>query len=255
MVEQRHRSLAAEAGAVSANTIMVVLGCLWNFAGGRIPDLPTSPVRRLRRQWYPQRRRTRHVRADQMAAFYAALQKAPNAIARDLILLMLFTGTRFGEASSLTWDDVDFTAMTIRIPGERTKTGEALALPMVDVVHSMLVARRSIGRARFVFPGNSAVGHVVDVRGSFAHIAAATNITVSAHDLRRTYITVAESCDISLIALKALVNHSLGRGITEGYVQMTPDRLREPAQKVCDKLKVLCGVPAPGDTKVARLRR
>ena len=44
------------------------------------------------------------------------------------------------------------------------------------------------------------------------------------------------------MALKALVNHSLGSDVTEGYVQMNAERLREPAQRVADKLKKLCGI-------------
>jgi integrase len=72
-------------------------------------------------------------------------------------------------------------------------------------------------------------------------VAEATGIRVSAHDLRRTYITVAESADISPLAMKALVNHSLGNDVTSGYVVMTAERLREPAQRVADRLKTLCG--------------
>jgi hypothetical protein len=56
-------------------------------------------------------------------------------------------------------------------------------------------------------------------------------VQVSALDLRRTYITAAESADISPLALKALVNHSLGGGITEGYIQKSAERLREPGAK------------------------
>jgi integrase len=69
-----------------------------------------------------------------------------------------------------------------------------------------------------------------------------TKITVTPHDLRRTYVTVAEDTDISPLALKALVNHSLGDDVTAGYVQMTVERLRDPAQRVADKLKELCGI-------------
>jgi len=65
---------------------------------------------------------------------------------------------------------------------------------------------------------------------------------------------VAESCDISTYALKGLVNHALGASVTEGYIGMTAERLREPAQKVCDKLKTLCGVDAPDGAKVVTLR-
>ena len=83
-------------------------------------------------------------------------------------------------------------------------------------------------------------------------VAEATGIRVSVHDLRRTFITVAESTDISPYALKALVNHSLGNDVTSGYVQITVERLREPAQRVCDKMMELCGIKPPEG--VARMR-
>jgi hypothetical protein len=77
----------------------------------------------------------------------------------------------------------------------------------------------------------------------------------STHDLRRTYVTVAESCDISHFALKGLINLSIGAGVTEGYIDMQPERLSEPAQKVADKLKRLCGITAdPVGETVRKLR-
>ena len=73
------------------------------------------------------------------------------------------------------------------------------------------------------------------------------------HDLRRTFITVAESCDIPVYALKGLVNHSMGTDVTAGYVVAGPDRLREPMQKVTDKFKELIGLVEPGGDNVVRL--
>jgi integrase len=258
----RHRARAAAAaerepssGAASANGAMRALRALWNFAAERLPDLPANPVRRLKRQWYAVPRRERLVRADELPAFYGAVQALPNAVARDYLILLLFTGLRRREAASLRWDDVDFTQRVIRLPAARTKAGRRLDLLMVDVVRDMLVARRALGKEAYVFPANSRAGHIVEPKFPLDLVAKATGIQISVHDLRRTYITAAESADISPIALKALVNHSLGGDVTSGYVILTPERLREPAQKVCDRLKALCGlVPAEGG-KVARLTR
>lgn len=80
-------------------------------------------------------------------------------------------------------------------------------------------------------------------------IAKETGIRVMVHDLRRTFITVAKSCDIPLVALKALVNHSLGSDVTAGYIKINGDRLREPMQKVTDKFKELIGLAEPGGEK------
>jgi integrase len=166
-------------------------------------------------------------------------------IGRDLILFLLFTGFRRREATTLTWDDVDFGKRVIRLPAAKTKAGRALDLPMSDVVRDILVARRAAGDARWVFPANSRSGHVEEPRFFLEQAAAASGVRVSVHDLRRTFITTAEQTEMSVFALKALVNHSLGRDVTAGYVQFGADRLRAPAQRVADEIKRLCEVEPP----------
>ena len=263
MVEERHRAIAAEigkadrySGTSTANSAMRALRVLWNFAAERTPDLPSNPVYRLRRQWYAEPRRERLVRADDLPRFYEAVCALSNAVARDYIQLMLFTGLRRNEAASLRWvEDIDLNQRIIRLPATRTKAGRKLDLPMSDFVRDLLVARRAVGDATFVFPAPGKSGYIAEPKFPLDAVAQATGIRVSAHDLRRTFITVAESADISPLALKALVNHSLGDDVTSGYVMMTVERLREPAQRVADKMKMLCGItPVAGDnvTKLGR---
>ena len=265
MVENRHRAIAAEigkgeryAGTTTANCAMRAFRVLWNFEADRIvdkpdkPALPPNPVRRLKKQWYPEPPRERIVKAEELPRFYAAVCALPNPIARDHILLMLFTGMRLIESASLRWDTIDLKERVIRMPAIRTKAKRKLDLPMSDFVRDLLVTRRALGDATFVFPGPA--GHITDASFPLNAVAETTGIKVSAHDLRRTFITFAESADISPLALKALVNHSLGKDVTAGYVQMTTERLREPAQRVCDKLKELCGIAPPAGENVAKLK-
>ena len=73
------------------------------------------------------------------------------------------------------------------------------------------------------------------------------------HDLRRTFVTIAESLDISSYALKRLVNHSQKGDVTAGYIVMSIDRLREPMnriaayilEKVVDKKAEKAALQAP----------
>jgi integrase len=261
MVEERHRDIVAEIsrgarykGEITANGTMRALRVLWNFAAERVPDLPPNPVRRLKRQWFREVRRDRLVRADEMPAFYAAVLRLPNEVARDYLLLLLFTGLRRGEAAGLRWDDVNFTERVIRLPAAQTKADRRLDLPMTDVVRDIMVARRALGRGAFVFPANSKSGHIEEPHHPLELVAADCGVQVSAHDLRRTFITAAESTEISVLALKALVNHALGSDVTSGYVIMNVERLREPAQKVADRLKEMCGIgPMTQNSNVAKL--
>jgi len=262
MVENRHRAIVVEVGksgtrytgTTTANFAMKTLRILWNFAADRTPDMPANPVRRLRRQWYAEPRRERIVKVDDMAAFYKAVDALPNKIARDFILLLLFTGLRIGEARGLRWEEIDLKTAIIHVPAERTKAGRKLDLPMSDFVRELLIARRAIGNAGgVVFPAPSKSGHVRDVQYPLAIVRKQTGIRVSAHDLRRSYITIAESCDISPYALKMLVNHSTGKDVTSSYVIMNVERLREPTQRIADKIKQLCGIVEPAGKNIKRL--
>jgi integrase len=259
-IKQQHRRSHAKddpiqvTGNASANLAMRVLRVLWNFAADRTPDLPPNPVRRLRKGWYPVERRERLVTADQLPAFHKAVVELPNSVQRDYLLLLLFTGLRRTEAATLTWADIDFAGRLIRLPAARTKAGRKLDLPMTDIVRDLLVARRNAGTGGpWVFPSPSKSGHVEEPKFPLALVAQATGIKVSAHDLRRTFITIAESADISPLALKALVNHALGGDVTAGYVIATVERLREPAQRVADRIKALCGIVPTAAVNVEKL--
>jgi integrase len=262
-VEERLRAIAKEvakrrggSGAASANGTMRALRVLYNFAADRAPPsnpMPPNPVR-LRKMWLPVAARTRHVSEGELPRFYEGVCKLPSEVARDYLLLILFTGFRRNEAAALRWEEVDFAARVIRLPAARAKAGRKLDLPMTDIVHDLLVARRALGDAKWVFPANSKSKHIEEPKFPLKMVADATGIQVSVHDLRRTYITVAESTDMSVLALKALVNHSLGKDVTEGYIQMTAERLRAPAQRVADRLKTLIGIVPPRGVNVTKLK-
>ena len=220
---------------------MRVLRAVYNYAADRNAELPHNPVR-LRRQWHKVRARERVLSAADLPVFYRAVTELKLSIGRDYLLLVLFTGLRRREAASLRWSDIDLVARTMTIPAARTKANRKLDLPLTDFVLELLTSRRAIGRTEFIFHAASRSGHIEEPRTFLDAVAAACGVKVSVHDLRRTFITVAESCDISPLALKALVNHATGNDVTAGYVQINPERLREPAQKVTDRLKVLCQI-------------
>ena len=249
MVEAKLRQIAKDAadtrkdatGHAAANSAMRALRAIYNYAAER-SALPPNPVK-LRRLWLPVEPRTRRVEDDDLPKFYAAVCELENKIHRDYILLLLFTGLRRREAAALKWSEVDLRNRVIKLPAARAKSGVKLDLPMSDFVRDLLVARRALGDAEYVFPSNSKSGHIEEPKFALKQVSEACGVEISAHDLRRTFMTAAESTDMSVMALKALVNHSLGKGVTEGYVQMSIERLRLPAQKVADRLKALCQVP------------
>jgi integrase len=259
IVENRHRELAAEIrgrgqydGEFTANAALRIFRILYNHALERTPDLPANPVTRLKRQWFAEPRRQGKVKAEEMPKFYEAVMALKNPVQRDFILLLLHTGMRKTECATMKWEWVDFHERVIRLPASVTKTRKAFDLPMSDYVHSLLVARRALGNAGFVFPGSGKRGHVSD--HGFGAVAKACGVEVTAHDLRRTFLSLADSLGLSVYVVKALANHAVNKDITGGYVIVDQERLRKAEQQVCDELARLCGRVPVTAANLERLR-
>jgi integrase len=108
-----------------------------------------------------------YVTAEQLPKFHSAICDLPSPIARDYLLLLLFTGLRRNEAASLTCPDVDLHEKVLRIPASRTKPGRKLDLPMTDVVFDLFTEGSRAGRDKFVFPSNSKVGYIAEPKFPF----------------------------------------------------------------------------------------
>jgi integrase len=75
-----------------------------------------------------------------------------------------------------------------------------------------------------------------------ANVTKHSGIHFTVHDLRRTFITIAESLDIAAYALKRLMNHKMNGDITAGYIVTDVERLRRPVQQIADYLLKCMGV-------------
>ncbi len=152
----------------------------------------------------------------------------------DYLLLLLFTGLRRNEAASLRFENIDFVDQTLTVPD--TKNGEPLRLPLSDFLYNLLERRLNETESAFVFPGGGKRGHLIEPKRQVQRVIKASGVPFMLHDLRRTFITVAESLDLSHYAIKRLVNHKLTGDVTAGYVVANVERLRDPMQRITDRL-------------------
>ena len=75
-----------------------------------------------------------------------------------------------------------------------------------------------------------------------AKVIEETGIPFTVHDLRRTFITIAESLDIPAYALKRLLNHKMASDVTAGYIIIDVERLRKPMQMITDHILLQIGL-------------
>ena len=173
------------------------------------------------------------------------IQKLENDTLRDYLLLLLFTGLRRQEAAQLQWNQVDLNRNTITITN--TKNHESHTLPLPDYLADLLNQRKNVATTQFVFPGSGAGGYIVEPRKQMQKVTHISGIHFIIHDLRRTFITIAEGLDISAYAVKRLANHKMNQDITSGYIITDVERLRKPMQQLSEYLLKCMGVQKSAD--------
>jgi len=241
-ITKLHEKLGDENGHAYANLAMRVLRALFNFAAGQYENaqgkslINDNPVKRLSqtRAWYRIERRQTFIKAHELANWYAAVQKLPNETLRDYLLLILFTGLRRQEAAKLRWEQVDLKAKTLTVTD--TKNREPHTLPLSDYLFDLFAARKQHATSVYVFSGTGIEGYIIEPRKQMAKVINETKIQFTIHDLRRTFITIAESLDIAAYALKRLLNHKMNGDVTAGYIMLDVERLRKPMQLITDHL-------------------
>ncbi len=239
MVIQRHRKLGEKSKA-RANNTMRLLRALFNFAiyhyekADGSPLITVNPVKHLSecRAWYRVERRQTWIKPHELAAWYQATLELKNTTTRDYLHFLLLTGLRRTEAAKLAWELVDFSDRSFIIVD--TKNHRVHALPLSDYLFTMLKKRFAKRENAFVFQGQTDKGYLLEPRAAIEKVVYLSGITFTPHDLRRTFITVAESLDIPSYALKHLLNHKMANDVTAGYIVPNTERLRIPMQRITD---------------------
>ncbi len=160
---------------------------------------------------------------------------------KDYLMLLLLTGLRRTEGATLRWADIDFQSKVLTVRAELAKNGSEHRLPLSDYLYELL-QRRYLDRAdsEYVFPGQGGTHHMVDSDHVILGVAAKADCPFILHDLRRTFLTVAERLALSYVVLKKLANHSGRNDTTFGYIVVDVERLREPMQKITNEFLRLC---------------
>jgi integrase len=238
---QRRYAERCKGSVAQANQAMRVLHGLYEYAAAsyRTPDgariIADNPVDVLRessmlRSVEPCKN---HVPLDDLGKWWSSLQamRADPALttasrsAADLVAVLALTGLRLGEGRSLRWDQVDLEEGSLRLTDTKNRTN--LTLPLSKGAIGILEDRR--GRGAYVFPARSGKGHLKDCRGQLQLLADETEVTVTAHDLRRTFSAVAAKVDVELWRTKALMGHKQSTDVTlHHYKDLSDVRFLKP---------------------------
>ena len=170
---------------------------------------------------------------------------------RDLIVFLVDTGARKSEATTLTWNRVDFRLGQVSFVD--TKNGKPRSVPMTNRVRSLLKRLlddrpnseprvflvRNTGSYRT--GGRPTHSPFREPHGSFKTACRkAELINVRIHDLRHTFASRLVSSGVPLLAVAQLLGHQDIR-MTERYAHLGPNHL-------ADSIARLNSLNAPADS-------
>ena len=239
-VKRRHAK-RSEVAPARADGAMRVLRAVLRWAADQA-DQPIEriPTTKLRTQWNKPARRTAHLTAAQMPAYFKAL--ADHGSTGRCLQLLLLTGCRSMEIRALRRDQVDLVAATITVT--ENKASRPVTLPLSGLAMQVVQAQlASLPRAgKWLFPQNR------DARKPLADPRATHRIACKAagadpmdvHALRRTFATAANRFG-GMYTVKSLLNHAINQNdVTAGYVQTDMTEMR----RVADAVAALCEAAA-----------
>ncbi|MEL6722435.1 MAG: integrase family protein [Pseudomonadota bacterium] len=237
--------LRSKVSVARANNAMRVFKAVYNYqrAVCRGQDdaylLPENPVLVLNEAKVMKRleRRKTYIPKESLRVWFQGLNALcddvylSGLVVRDYFIFLILTGARRQEVLSLTRDDVDLKRRVFVL--RETKNHQVVELPMSDYLTGVVQARLLSHHYHYVF-ACGADKPLVSLKRPLDYLRERVGFKFSPHDLRRTFITVAESLDISSYTIKRLVNHKISESadVTAGYMMIDLERMRVASEKV-----------------------
>ena len=156
---------------------------------------------------------------------------ATNRLTKDIIMFLIFTGCRKGEALNLKWDDVDLDNGVIAI--KATKTRHDRYMPVSAPLKGLLEGIEKVDGCSHVF--NSGGKKIVDFKHSFKTACRNAGLKdLRIHDLRHVFASKMVMNGTSLYITGELLGHRTPN-MTKRYSHMVPDTLRKAVNDVWKK--------------------
>jgi len=225
------RDVESNAGPAASNRCRSLIGTLWSVAllrGWTRNPSPTSACPRA-----PETERERYLEEDELQRLLPLVWDLEDDYLRDVILILIYTGCRKGNAVAMHWSELDLDAGLWKIPASKFKMKRPHTVPLVSTVVDILRTRaENYGTDGYVFPADGPCGY----RQNF-HQAGWPELLTEAgiedfrpHDIRHTTATWCLEAGATEEAIAALLGHKRA-GITARYARVRIESARVAAEK------------------------
>lgn len=236
-IEKLHNKIKAERTPYTANRMLSLIKHMYGIAVKygyvRIDANPTEFLNK-----FPEKSRGRFLQSDELKQLFDALDKEPNEVFKNYVLISLFSGIRRNNVLTLRWSNIDFKNGFIYLP--ETKNGESQQVPMSNQLKELLETMKATANSEWVIPSNkSASGHMEDPKRPWQDLLKRAGIEdLRLHDLRRTQGSYQAITGASMVVIGKSLGHK-SQSATAVYARLSVDPVRDAMQRATDKMMEL----------------
>ena len=171
----------------------------------------------------------------QKADIEMLLAVSKNSPLKYLFLIACVTGLRLSEITNLRWHQVDFESSVIQVLNDevfQTKTGRNWAVPMHDLVKSVLKKRLQVGE--YVFNKGTFHYETSYVSRYFKKCvrAAKLNTDLHFHSTRHSAGSLLCASGVSIFEIQKILGHSSVNLTANTYSHLLPSTLVNSVNKI-----------------------
>ena len=232
-IERLHNQVKELSGLYSANRMLALMSKIynkaidWGFEGA-------NPALRIKK--FKEQSRDRALQADEIGAFFKALNEEPNIIFKCYFYICLLTGARRSNVLAMRWDELSLgDPAEWKIP--MTKNGEAHTVTLVPQAIEILNQLKGLFDSPWVFFSDaSKSGHIEEPKTAWKRILTRAGITdLRIHDLRRTLASWQVRTGASSFVIGKTLGHK-DKQATAIYARVSKDVAKESMENAVNEM-------------------
>ena len=225
--------ISKRTGPVAGNNVIRFFRAVWKhhrrkYGLGDSPTIIFTNDGDNVKRWNTENRKTRYIHREELNDWWNAVEQlrthyiGDGDLAADYLQFALLTGLRRREITGLNWEDINRRRNTFLVAENKSKRPHIV--PLTPTLLEILDRRKSESRPF----------QIEEPKNFIAKVTQWCEVPFSSHDLRRTYLSYANAPEVAIpmTVQKALVNHSRQSDVTDGYIQIDEDVLRDSMSKI-----------------------
>jgi len=181
-------------------------------------------------------KRERYVRDDELPRLLHVLRTDSNRAVCSMVLLLLCTGMRVGEAKSAEWSDVNFETRTLTIKAINAKAKKARHVALNDAAIEVLKQLPRRTGQTYLFRSPQTGKRLMNIEKVWARLRIEAGVPdLRLHDIRHTYASMLINGGNSLYIVSKALGHA-NVATSARYSHVDNQTLQAAADTVAQKL-------------------